>query len=83
MSKNFELMRRAGNSFERQRPLQLDIKTEHSPSPGFTAPVVEHSLSDWLRALEVLQNRWRLSAVFALVVFRDGGLCHLFDHADL
>jgi polysaccharide biosynthesis transport protein len=69
VSKNFELMRRAGNSFERQRPLQLDIETEHSPSPNFTAPVVEHGLSDWLRALEVLQKRWRLSAVFALVVF--------------
>ena len=69
MSKNFELMRRAGNSFERQRPLQLDIETEHSPSPNFAPPVVEHGLSDWLRALEVLQKRWRLSAVFALVVF--------------
>jgi succinoglycan biosynthesis transport protein ExoP len=69
VSKNFELMRRAGNSFERQRPLHLDNKTEPYPSPSFTSPVVENSLSDWMRALAVLQKRWRLSAVFALLVF--------------
>ncbi len=69
MSKNFELMRRAGNGFERQRPLQLDVNADPSPSPSFTAAAVENSLSDWLRALAVLQKRWRLSAAFALAVF--------------
>ena len=69
MSKNFELMRRAGNGFERQRPLQLDVNADSPPSTSFTAAAVENSLSDWLRALAVLQKRWRLSAAFALVVF--------------
>ena len=40
-----------------------------SPSARFTAAAVENSLSDWMRALDVLQKRWRLSAVFALAVF--------------
>jgi capsular exopolysaccharide synthesis family protein len=62
-------MRRAGNGFERQRPLQLDVNADPSPSPSFTAVAGENNLSDWLRALAVLQKRWRLSAAFALVVF--------------
>jgi succinoglycan biosynthesis transport protein ExoP len=72
VSKNFELMRRAGNSFGSKQPLHLDIQTESSPSP-FTlnsapAPVAEKSI-DWLRAMAILQKHWRLSAIFGLAVF--------------
>ena len=64
MSKNFELMRRAGNGFERQRPLQLDVQCRSLPvASALTAAAVENSPSDWLRALAVLQKHWRLSAV--------------------
>ena len=76
-------MRRAGNGFERQRPLQLDVNADPSPSPSFSAAAVENSLSDWLRALAVLQKHWRLSAAFALVVFLTVVCGHLFDHPDL
>jgi polysaccharide biosynthesis transport protein len=70
VSKNFELMRRAGNGFDRDQPLQLDIQPENSPSQ-FTLPAPSSGVetpSDWLRALAVLQKHWQLSAFFAFAV---------------
>ena len=71
MSKNFELMRRAGNGFDRDRPLQLDIQTETSPSQFALASssAGEDKPSDWLRAIAVMQKHWQFSVFFALTVF--------------
>ena len=71
MSKNFELMRRAGNGFDRDRPLQLDLQPEHSPSQfALASPSSgeEKSSSDWLRAVAVLRKHWQLSVFFAFAV---------------
>ena len=70
MSKNFELMRRAGNGFDRDRPLQLDLQPEHSPSQfALASPSsTEEKSSDWLRAIAVLRKHWQLSAFFAFAV---------------
>ena len=70
MSKNFELMRRAGNGFDRDRPLQLDLQPEHSPSQfALASPSsTEEKASDWLRAIAVLRKHWQLSVFFAFAV---------------
>ena len=71
MSKNFELMRRAGNGFDRDRPLQLDLPPEYSPSQFAMASRSsgqEKASSDWLRAVAVLRKHWQLSAFFAFAV---------------
>jgi succinoglycan biosynthesis transport protein ExoP len=69
VSKNFELMRRAGNGFERKQPVYLDVQSEHLPSPSVLAPVVESHALDWRRSLDILRKHWRLSAIFGLAVF--------------
>ncbi len=69
MSKNFELMRRAGNGFERKQPAYLDVHTEHLASPSVLAPAVESHALDWRRALDILGKHWRLSAIFGIAVF--------------
>jgi succinoglycan biosynthesis transport protein ExoP len=69
VSKNFELMRRAGNGFERKQPVYLDVQTEHLPSPSVFAPTVETRGLDWRRSLSILAKHWRLSAIFAVAVF--------------
>jgi succinoglycan biosynthesis transport protein ExoP len=70
VSKNFELMRRAGNGFDREQPLHLDLPAEHSPSHlALASPsLAEDRASDWLRGLDVLRKHWRLSALFAFAV---------------
>ncbi len=70
MSKNFELMRRAGNGFDRGKPLHLDIQTEHAPAQlSIPLPLVDEARrSDWLRAITVLEKHWRLAAGFAFCV---------------
>ena len=64
-------MRRAGNGFDRDRPLQLDLQPEHSPSqfalPSPSSGEAKTS-SDWLRAVTVLRKHWQLSAFFACAV---------------
>jgi polysaccharide biosynthesis transport protein len=71
VSKNFELMRRAGNGFDREQPLELDIQTEHSPSHfALTSPSpADEKPSDWLRVVAVLEKHWQLSVFFAAAVF--------------
>ncbi len=69
MSKNFELMRRAGNGFERKQSVYLDVQSEQLPSPSILAPAVESHGLDWRRSLEILRKHWRLSAIFSIAVF--------------
>ena len=69
MSKNFELMRRAGNGFERKQSAYLDVHAEQLPSPSILGQAVESHTLDWRRALDVLAKHWRLSAIFAIAVF--------------
>ena len=69
MSKNFELMRRAGNSFEHKPSAYLDVHAEQLPSPSILGQAVESHSIDWRRALDILAKHWRLSAIFAIAVF--------------
>jgi polysaccharide biosynthesis transport protein len=69
VSKNFELMRRAGNGFERKQSVYLDVESEHLPSPSVLAPAVESHALDWRRSLDILAKHWRLSAIFSIAVF--------------
>jgi len=69
VSKNFELMRRAGNGFERKQPAYLDVHAEQLPSPSVLGSAVESHALDWRRALDILAKHWRLSAIFAIAVF--------------
>jgi polysaccharide biosynthesis transport protein len=69
VSKNFELMRRAGNGFERKQPAYLDVHAEPVSSPSILTPVLESHALDWRRGLDILRKHWRLSSVFSIVVF--------------
>ena len=69
MSKNFELMRRAGNGFERKQSAYLDVQTEQFAVSLRLAPAVESRDLDWLRALDVLEQ--------ALEVVRDFRHCRV------
>jgi succinoglycan biosynthesis transport protein ExoP len=71
VSRNFELMRQAGNGIGRQKPSRLavgaDPDTVTQLSTG--SPVLDESNAFyWLRAMGVLQKHWRLSALFAGIV---------------
>ena len=69
MSKNFELMRRAGNGFERKQTAYLDVQAEQLPSPSVLGSAVESRSLDWRRAVDIVRKHWRLSAIFAIAVF--------------
>ncbi len=70
MSKNFELMRRAGTSFDRDQSLHLDLQPENSASqfPLAVPSGGGEKTSDWLRAIAVLEKHWQLATFFALAV---------------
>jgi len=70
VSKNFELMRRAGNGFERKQPAYLDVHSEQLPSPSVLTPPSgsDARSSDWRRTVAILQKHWRLSACFGFAV---------------
>jgi polysaccharide biosynthesis transport protein len=68
VSKNFELMRRAGNGMERQQPVYLDVPSERSQAHSVSDPAAESHALDWRRALSILQKHWRLSAIFGIAV---------------
>ena len=70
MSRNFDLMQRAGKGIGRPRPADVSVQLGERPTSRIEAAATagDSRVSDWLRALEVLQKHWRLSAAFALVV---------------
>ena len=78
-------MQRAGKGIGRQRPVDVSVQLgERSTSQIEPAsPAGDSRVSDWLRALEVLQKHWRLSAAFALVVMVTVIAVTYSDHADL
>jgi polysaccharide biosynthesis transport protein len=66
VSKNFELMRRAGVSVGSRETL---------PSPEVVAPTIERhheettiATPEWMMAFSILRKHWRLSAMFAALV---------------
>jgi succinoglycan biosynthesis transport protein ExoP len=70
VSRNFDLMQRAGKGIGRQHPADVSVQLGERSTSRIEAavPAGDSRVSDWLHALEVLQKRWRYSAAFALVV---------------
>ena len=67
VSRNFELMQQAGKGIGPQRPADVDVHSRNArPASRFVRPGRRRRAADWLRALDILQKHWRLSAVFAL-----------------
>lgn len=69
MSKNFELLRRAGYNAGYSLEAGQTLKP---PTPGTIAPFVppqsKERPAEWVRALQIIHKHWRLSALFAVVV---------------
>ena len=71
MSRNFELMRRAGKEIGSGKSGQIVVRTEQNLATELApvTPVFEdNQSSEWLRALGILQKHWKLSLLFASVV---------------
>jgi succinoglycan biosynthesis transport protein ExoP len=69
VSKNFELMRRAGlnlRSIPHGEIPSVSVDLPHDSRQR--AQVMEERTPDWLRALAIIMKHWRLSAAFAAVV---------------
>lgn len=70
MSKNFELMSRAGMSLRSNPgdvPPLMAIEVQSDRSGRATAPAQDRT-PEWVRAVAILVKHWRLSATFAAVV---------------
>jgi polysaccharide biosynthesis transport protein len=71
VSKNFELMSRAGLDL-RSTPggvpsfMAVEVQPQRA---GSTGEVAQHNTPEWMLAVAILLKHWRLSAVFAAVVF--------------
>jgi succinoglycan biosynthesis transport protein ExoP len=71
VSRNFELMRRAGKEIGSGKSGQIVVRTEQNLATELApvTPVFEdNQSSEWLRALGILQKHWKLSLLFASVV---------------
>jgi polysaccharide biosynthesis transport protein len=69
VSRNFELMRQAGQGIGR-KPARINVDAdENSIQLSTGSPALEENKGfDWLHAIGVLQKHWRLSALFAAMV---------------
>src|SRR3989441_2918359 len=71
MSKNFELLQRVREDLDRPQPWEPSVTPSDQsllkgepPSPS----VAEEQVTDWLKAIGILQKHWRLSAFFAFAI---------------
>ena len=69
MSKNFELMNRAGMGL-RSTPGEIPplMPIEVSPQPRRPAGVAQESVPEWLRAVAIVLKHWKMAAIFAVAV---------------
>jgi succinoglycan biosynthesis transport protein ExoP len=71
VSRNFELMRQAGKGIGAGKPGQITVRPEENSGTQLATgtPILEENkVSDWLRALGILQKHWKVSVLFAVVV---------------
>jgi polysaccharide biosynthesis transport protein len=71
VSRNFELMRRAGKGIGQWKPSQITVDPAEHPAvqPAMSIPALEEGAGfEWLRALGIIRKHWRLSAFFAGIV---------------
>ena len=71
MSRNFELMRRAGQGIGRHKSDDVAVRPEENSriQLGTDAPLFDQdNSSNWLRVLGILQKHWKLSALFACII---------------